>query len=252
MIRLDDRVILVTGASSGIGRAVATEIAKAGGKPALLGRNEERLYQVVAETGGKGVPFAMDLASDEAKIESLVDEIREEMGPIWGLVHAAGHHLLSPLRSFEEKTFLDLFKINLAVFFELSKEVCKKKNMDPCGGSIIAIASMAAVTGDNGLSQYGAIKGGLISAVRSLALEFAPRKIRFNSISPAMVQTPMFQELSRYYPDQESFLQAFEKKHPLGLGNPEDIAGPAVFLLSDLASWITGTNLIVDGGYSLG
>ncbi len=90
---MDDRVILVTGASSGIGRAVATEIAKAGGKPALLGRNEERLYQVVAETGGKGVPFAMDLASDEAKIESLVDEIREEMGPIWGLVHAAGHHL---------------------------------------------------------------------------------------------------------------------------------------------------------------
>ena len=252
MIDLSGRVIIVTGASSGIGQSVAFYASRAGARVALIGRDINRLRETYDSIQNESRIFSLDLSKDIDNISLTVERIRDTMGPIWGLVHAAGHHLVSPLRNIEESSFSDLLKINVTVFFELAKAVCHKKNIDVRGGSLVAIASMAAVTGDVGLSQYGAAKGALISAVRSLALECAPRKIRFNCISPAMVQTPMFQKLAAYYPDQQSFAHSFEARHPLGLGRPDDVAGSAVFLLSDMASWITGTNLIVDGGYSLG
>ena len=252
MIDLNGRVIIVTGASSGIGQSVASCASRAGARVALIGRDINRLRETYDSIESESRIFPLDLSEEIENISLTVEKIRDTMGPIWGLVHAAGHHLMSPLRNFEEDSFCDLIKINVSVFFELAKAICHKKNIDDRGGSLVAIASMAAVTGDVGLSQYGAVKGALIAAVRSLALECAPRKIRFNCISPAMVQTPMFQKLGTYYPDQQSFIHSFEARHPLGLGRPEDVAGPAVFLLSDAAGWITGTNIIVDGGYSLG
>ena len=115
------------------------------------------------------------------------------------------------------------------------------------GGSIVFISSVMGVVGENGKTLYSMTKGALISAVKSMSVELAPRKIRVNAISPGMVETPMSK--NAIYSRNEESLDKLRKMHPLGFGKPEDVANASVFLLSDASRWITGTNLIVDGGY---
>ena len=133
----------------------------------------------------------------------------------------------------------------------LSKAVCTKKNVDPTGASIVAVSSVAAISGSQGLSMYSSVKGALISAVRSLAAEYATKKIRFNCVCPGWVNTPMLDRIKALYPDLESFDLAITKRHLLGLGQPDDVSNSICFLLSDAARWITGTSVVLDGGYSL-
>lgn len=246
---LEDKKILVTGASSGIGQAIAIWISRMGGQVALLARSKEKLEKTFSLLEGcnhRIVP--LDLFSQEYEIEETIDNLIQEWGLLHGMVHSAGLYVMSPLRSFRYEESEEIFKLNYNVFLLLSKFLVKKGKMLP-QSSIVAISSVAGLKGNVALSLYGASKAALISSIRSLALEYASKGIRFNSICPGWVNTPMLKS-TREKLGEELFEQNIVSSHPLGLGTPNDIAYAAIYLLSDASRWVTGSSLIIDGGYS--
>ncbi len=247
---LSGKNIIVTGASSGIGLATSRMICDLGGTVAMVSRNEAKLNE--AQKGmpvGASRAFAFDLY-EIMQIPDFVAFVREELGPIAGLVHSAGDFAVTPLRAFDPTEYRRLYDLHVTTFFSLSQAVCSKRNIDSSGASIIAVSSILALVGKEGAGPYSSVKGALVSAIRSLAIEYAPKGVRFNSVCPGWVKTPMLESIKRFYPNQDSFDSAVTNKHPLGLGEPEDVAKSICFLLSDAARWTTGANLVLDGGYS--
>ena len=247
---LSGKHIIVTGASSGIGLATSRLICELGGHVSMVARNEEKLRE-----SSKGLPencfdiFPFDLLETE-KIPDLVNTIREKKGPLGGLVHSAGNFAVTPLRAFDPVEYRRLYDLHVTAFFMLSQAVCSRRNADKTGVSVVAVSSILAKTGKEGASTYGSAKGALLSAVKSLAVEYAPKLIRFNCVCPGWVETPMLESIKKLQPDQNSFDKDVTHKHPLGLGKPIDVASAVCFLLSEASRWITGTNLVLDGGYS--
>ena len=247
---LSGKNIIVTGASSGIGLATSRLISELGGKVAMISRNKEKLQNSAQElVKGSYRCYPFDLSNLD-EIPGLVNSIREEMGPIGGLVHSAGNFAVTPLRAFDPVEYRRLYDLHVTAFFMLSQAVCSKKNADKTGVSVVAVSSILAKTGKEGASTYGSAKGALLSAVKSLAVEYAPKLIRFNCVCPGWVETPMLESIKKLHPDQNSFDEDVTDKHPLGLGKPIDVANAVCFLLSEASRWITGTNLVLDGGYS--
>jgi NAD(P)-dependent dehydrogenase (short-subunit alcohol dehydrogenase family) len=138
--------------------------------------------------------------------------------------------------------------VNVYGAMNVTRLLTRRQNISPQGGSIIFISSIMGVAGENGKSLYSMTKGALIAGTRSLAIELAPRKIRVNCISPGVVETPMSN--SAIYSQHAESLDKIRNLHPLGLGSPTDVANACTFLLSDASKWITGINLIIDGGYT--
>ena len=153
-----------------------------------------------------------------------------------------------PLRSMQPSYYEKMFSVNVIAGFELAKIISKKKYFDENGASFVFISSVLGILGRPGVIGYCSSKGALISGIKAISLELSSKKIRVNCILPGVVETEMsskmFQGLS------EESKKEIINMHPLGLGKPEDIANACAFLLSDAARWITGTNFIVDGGYS--
>ena len=148
----------------------------------------------------------------------------------------------------EPAHFENAFAVNVISAFEITKHIIKKKHINPNGASVIFISSVMGVVGQPAKTVYSATKGALIAGARSLALELARNNIRVNCVSPAMVRTGMSKSLlDKVTPEA---LVEIQKAHPLGIGEADDVADACVFFLSDKSRWITGTNLIVDGGYS--
>jgi len=141
----------------------------------------------------------------------------------------------------------EFFRTNVIGAINLTKHAVKSAHFSETGGSVVFISSVMGVAGENGKTLYSMTKGALIAAVRSMAVELAPRKVRVNTVSPGVVESPMSR--SAVYSKDEESLNRIRSLHPLGLGKPEDVANACLFLLSDEARWITGTNLVVDGGY---
>lgn len=248
---LSGKNIIVTGASSGIGLATSRLISELGGKVAMVSRSEHKLQnsaQELPEGSYRLYPFDLRQLDE---IPTLVNAIREDIGPIGGLVHSAGDFALTPLRAFNPDEYRSLYDLHVTVFFVLSQTVCSKKNVAPSGASVVAVSSITAMRGSEGLSTYASVKGALLSAVRSLAVEYAPKKIRFNCICPGWVNTSMLDSIKKMHVDPDSFVAAGTKKHPLGFGEPEDVANSICFLLSEASRWITGISLVLDGGYSV-
>jgi len=245
---LNDKLILVTGASSGIGRQCAITFSKSGARVALFGRNQARLEDTMGmmENPSNHLICSVDLLEYD-KVSAVVKDIIHERGRIDGLINCAGISTTLPLSSISPSKMEEFFRTNVISAVNLTKNAVKMANFSEAGGSIIFISSVMGVTGENGKTLYSMTKGALISAVRSMAIELATRKIRVNAISPGVVETPMSRQA--IYSKDENSLNRIKSLHPLGLGQPEDIANACVFLLSDAARWITGTNLIVDGGY---
>ena len=216
----------------------------------MVARNEDRLRESTRglPVGGFEI-YPFDLLQTEG-IAELVNTIREKTGPVGGLVHSAGSFAVTPLRAFDPVEYRRLYDLHVTAFFMLSQAACSRKNADKAEVSVVAVSSIAATTGSEGLSAYSSVKGALFSAVKSLAVEYAPRLIRFNSVCPGWVETPMLESIKQLHPDQGSFDQNVTLKHPLGLGKPTDVANAVCFLLSEASRWITGANLILDGGYS--
>src|ERR1039458_3448625 len=239
--------ILVTGASSGIGRETAILLSSLNARVVLVGRNRERLGQTLSGLSGEGHRIAeFDLGRTE-EIPQWFRSLASDMGPINGLVHAAGKQLTMPVRFVTSQATDELLRTNLSSAIMLVRAFCQK-NCHTATSSVVFISSVVGLVGRSGTAVYSASKAALIGLSKSLAVELAPERIRVNCIAPAFVQTKLLDEV-RETLTPEQFM-ALEELHPLGFGTARDIANAVAFLLAGTARWITGSTLVVDGGYS--
>lgn len=246
---LKDKVLVITGASSGLGRSAAIECSKQGAKIALVGRNYQNLEYTLAQmmNPDNHILIKADL-TDTHQITSLVKVVVSMLGRIDGVVHCAGISLTLPLKLSNEDKIENIFSANVYASYNLTRETLKLGNFSKNGGSIIFISSIMGLVGENGKSLYSMTKGALLSGVRSLAVELAKKKVRVNAISPGAIETPI--NAAAVHMADPEYRAKLENAHPLGLGDPKDVANAIIFLLSDASKWITGTNLTVDGGYT--
>lgn len=246
---LEGKTIIITGASSGIGAQCAISCSKMGATIILIGRNQERLQQTLDAMLDKDKHLVLSLdLTDYKKVAEGVEFIVQKKGQIDGLLNCAGISTTLPLKLMTINKMEDFFHSNVISAMNITKEVCKLGRFNKNGGSIVFFSSVMGIVGDSGKTLYGMTKGALISAVHSLACELARKKIRVNCISPGAIQTPINENLPHMMdPDKKNIL---EDKHLLGLGSTDDIANACIYLLSDASSWVTGSNLVVDGGYS--
>ena len=247
-IDLSGSTYLITGASSGIGRAISKMCYQLGANLILLGRDSNKLAETTQNMdSAKYRTVTCDLMELD-KIESMVKNELLKFGKINGFCHSAGYEITLPLKAMKAEAYIDILTVNSIAGFELAKVLSKKKYCNEDGASFVYISSITGIVSRPGLTAYSASKGAVISAVKSMALELAPKRIRVNSISPGTVLTPLIKDfINRLEPDKR--IQRLSE-YPLGLGNPEDIANMVVFLLSERSKWITGTNIVIDGGYT--
>lgn len=245
---LKNKTVLVTGASSGIGRQCAVDCSKMGARVVLLGRNQERLAETMAQMEGEGhLLVAFDLTESE-KIKEIVASMVRVVGPIHGVLHCAGISETIPMRLMKSELLDKFFRNNVYSAIELTREVCSVKNVAKDGASIVFFSSIMGCVGESGKSLYSMTKGALIAATRSLACEYAKKRIRFNCVSPGAILTPINANLPHMADPEKR--QALADKHLLGLGECSDISNACVYLISDASKWVTGQNMIVDGGYT--
>ena len=241
---LEGKVILVTGASSGIGRACAIACAEMGASVVITGRSIERLEETYKMLTGSGhLLFSADLTNEE-ELSAFV----KNLPFLNGIVLCAGQCETRPFTFLNRKRITNLFEINFFAPTLLLQKLLKEKKL-LSGGSVIFISSIdGPKTVHIGNSNYAASKGALSALMKGVAVELAPQKIRANAILPGMTETPLIHnsQISDAQLDQD------RKNYPLArYGKPEEIAYAAVYLLSDAAAWTTGTELVIDGGFTL-
>lgn len=238
---LQGKTCLITGASSGIGRAAAILISECGGTVVATGRNEMRLNETLRELNGEGHSmFSADLLDSDS-----VTKLAEDAPLITSLIHCAGIVRLAPIRYTTDKLMRDHMASNVHAPAALTRELLKRKKIAP-GGSILFLSSLSGIRGGTGHMAYATTKAALIGMNRVMAGELAKDRIRCNCIAPGMVRTPMIGKES-----EVNGLEKDEAKYPFGYGDPEDVASAIMFFVSDGSRWITGQTLMIDGGRSL-
>ena len=247
---LSGKNILITGASSGIGRQCAITCSALGAKVILLGRDTERLAatQAAMQQSEKHSTLSIELIETSSLEEKLMPLLAQREGGMHGFIHAAGISTTLPLRMVSEEKLQQFFVTNVQSGILLAKMLTKKKVVAVTGASLVFISSVMASVGTAGKTLYSMSKGAQLAAARSIAVELAPKKVRVNCVSPGVVETPM--SASAVYSQNEAAKQQIVNMHPLGLGQPEDVANACAYLLSDAAKWVTGIDLKVDGGYT--
>ncbi len=244
----EDKKVVVTGASSGIGRAISIELSRNGAALVLIGRNQQRLEETAAALcKGDHKILSLDL-SNHSEIASTMKALAKQEGRIYGLCHCAGIVETRPLSSCKVEGLGAMLDVNLIAGLELARAVSRRDVMEADGGSILFMSSIYARVGVPGQIGYSASKGAVISAARAMAVELARRNIRVNTLSPGFVKTPMTEAALAKLSEQQ--IKKIGALHPLGTGTPEDVARAAAFLLAPQNPWITGADLIIDGGYT--
>lgn len=237
---LSSRVYIITGAGGGIGSVLAEHLYHCGAKLVLGGRDPEKLRRIAEKTGGIALPFE---GSDFASAERLVAAATEHFGRIDGAVCCSGSVILKPAHLTTQKEFEDTIAANASAAFGLVRAVAKP--MMENGGSIVLFASAASVTGLANHEAIAAGKGAVMGLAGSAAATYARHKIRVNCIAPGLVETPLTARIT----GNEASLKASVAMHAMGrIGQPEDVAAAAAWLLSDDSSWMSGNTLSIDGG----
>jgi len=250
MNRLENKNILITGASSGIGRECAISCYKEGAKVHLLGRNESSLKEIYSRLNDENNSYHILDLRDFAKYPSVIENIVDRYGKIDGFIHSAGYQITLPISAMDYKQYIDIFEVNTISAFEFIRLISQKRYGNLSGMSIVLIASVRSIVADVALTAYCASKAALVGGAKALALELANKGIRVNCISPgAISDTAMTDELKNQLSEEE--FNKIKNKYPLGLGTTKDVSALCVFLLSDESKWITGQNYIIDGGYSV-
>jgi len=244
---LNGQKILITGASRGIGKACAQRCANEGARIVLVARNENALEDVRRSLPGNGhIYIAADLLDPESCVPNIFKTACADGIKLTGMVHAAGIAHSFPVKTVSMKSMLESFTINYFSFMIMVRHFIHKKNSE--GGGIVSVSSVASIAGWQGLSVYGGTKGALNASTKSLAIELADKGFRFNTVLPSNIKTDMLASITSVL--DEAGIHEIEKKQPLGFGTPTDVANSVLFLLNPASKFITGTNLVVDGGYT--
>lgn len=243
---LTGKHILITGASSGIGKATAIYLSKLGAKLTLVARNQEKLSGTLKLLEGEGhdiYPFDLKLVN---LIEDLINKIVDNSGALDGLVHCAGIATMRPLRMTKPDFLHDIMLINYYSFVELIRCASKKDKYKE-GASFIGMSSVASKYGDKSKLGYCSSKAAMDAAVRCMAKELAYKKIRVNTVVAGFIKTEMYEEYIDTVGEEAVDINISANQY-LGIGDTKDIANAMAYLLSDISKIITGTGLVVDGG----
>jgi NAD(P)-dependent dehydrogenase (short-subunit alcohol dehydrogenase family) len=242
----DGKVALVTGGSSGIGKATALAFARAGANVVIASRRVtegEQTVHEICERGGDAIFVKTDI-SKASEVEGLMNQTIEFYGRLDYACNNAGTFVMGRLFELSEEEWDRTINANLkGIWLSLKYQI--PIMLQQKGGVIVNMASMSAIIGNPGVSIYSASKGGVVALTQSAAIEYAASGIRINAISPGVISTPMVDDIPT------PLLEDIQSKHPIGrLGKPEEIADAVVWLCSDKASFVTGHNMVIDGGYT--
>lgn len=242
---LEGKTILVTGSTSGIGRATAIECAKMGARVVVTGRNVERAKETIAMLNGKGHSY---IVADLGTIEGI-DKLVEELPVLEGCVNNAGYNVLQLVPFIKHDDMEKIFDVNAEAPIYLTHRLVKSKKLAK-GASVVFTSSISARgVCSPGNSLYSATKAAMTAFMRNAAIDLASKKIRCNSVAPGMVETPLKDGKSVVTDEQ---WEINRQLYPIGrFGQPEDVAYAIIYLLSDASVWVTGTEIVVDGGRSL-
>ncbi|MRT30642.1 SDR family NAD(P)-dependent oxidoreductase [Herbaspirillum sp. CAH-3] len=245
---LAGRRILVTGAAAGIGRATCQRVASMGAHVLAVDRDEAGLAALLGQLPGTGHASRMMDLRELEEIPAAMIACAEEGGRLAGVVHAAGISSVAPTRLLAPRHYRDVLAINTEAALALVRGFQNRKVCEESGGSVVLIASVMALVGSVGGTAYSMSKAALMGLARSAALEYAPRGIRINCVAPGFVKTQMYEKVAASWDAVQR--EQIERAHPLGLGDPDDVANSVAFLLADASRWITGSTLVCDGGYT--
>jgi len=243
---LEGKSILVTGASSGIGREVALTLNRCGAKLIINGRNLERLQAVADEINSMDTIVVCGDLTSEVTIRDIIERIPS----VHGVVHAAGLLRLLPFRFISSESLGEMMEVNFFGPTYLSLALARNRKLVQ-GASLVYITSInGTAVGSKANSMYAASKGALLGMIKAMAIDLAKNKIRVNSVAPGMITTEGAANIAEHVTEQS--ISEDVKKYPLGrYGVPADVANACVYLLADASSWVTGTSMVVDGGFTI-
>lgn len=244
LIDLTNKNIIVTGASSGIGKETAKLLSRLGAKVILIARREDKLKEVSEEISGAAY-YSYDL-SDLDGIADLVKKIVSDNGAVDGFVHSAGIGSSRPIKMLKPKILNEIMTVNYYSFIELVRCITDRKKFNP-GLSIVGVSSVSSKQGNQSKTAYAASKAAMDASVRCLAKEWSKKKIRINTVNPGLINTDIYQQFLNNGGDGEDGKIVMQRQY-MGLGDPSDVANMIAYLLSDAAKFITGSSVDLDGG----
>ena len=249
LVNLNKKKIIVTGASSGIGRQIALTISQLGGTVIAVARREEELKITLSQLEGEGHDYYVADLSDADTVAGFMKDVNDEHGVVDGMVYAAGIMGLRPFRLLTPAEIKRTFDINFFGFVESVRQLTKKGR---CADNthIVAISSVTSICGSEGNTGYGASKSAINGMVRGMAKELAVRGIRVNAVLPSAIATGVYVDYVENLPDKSELNEGLNKQQYLGLGTPQDVANLTAFLLSPASDFMTGLCIPVDGGFS--